>query len=93
MSATTYNAGVKARASINHGAGATAEGVKTTLRAVTDFARGLFGAEPSAPTKKVIARKTAARKPAAKPSAPTKKVVARKTAACKPAAKPAVAKK
>lgn len=72
MSATTYNAGAKARASINRGAKATAEGAKTTLRAVTDFARGLFGAEPSAPTKKVAARKTAARKPAAS-SVATKK--------------------
>lgn len=66
MSATTYNAGVSTRKALNTGAKKTADGAKAGLRAITDFARGLFGAEPSAPTKKVVARKTAARKPSAK---------------------------
>ena len=65
MSATTYNAGVSTRKALNTGAKKTADGAKAGLRAITDFARGLFGAEPSAPTKKVVARKTAARKPSA----------------------------
>lgn len=68
MSATTYNAGVATRKAANTGARKTAEGAKAVLRGVTDFFRGVVAAEPSAPTKKVIARKTAARKPAAKPA-------------------------
>lgn len=68
MSATTYNAGVATRKAVNTGARKTAEGAKAVLRGVTDFFRGVAAAEPSAPTKKVIARKTAARKPAAKPA-------------------------
>lgn len=66
MSASTYNAGVSTRKALNTGAKKTAEGAKCAIRGITDFFRGLAAAEPSAPTKKTLARKTAAKKPAAK---------------------------
>lgn len=68
MSATTYNAGVAARAKTNAAAVKTGKALKSSALCIVDFFKGFAGAELKKP----------ARKPAAKKPVAAKRVVRRK---------------
>lgn len=66
MSVATYNAGVAARKAAKSAACSAGSHALSLLRGITDFARGIAGAEPSAPTAKAVTTKPRVRKPATK---------------------------